>query len=89
MRELSGKNANKGERSNNHKNILDVIKVRPRGGRSEPFAFFKRRNPTEGDGTYIPPFHVTWYVFYEKVIAYGALEFMPFPLLNSLTRTFN
>ena len=41
----------------------------------------------KGDGTYIPPFHVTWYVFYEKVIAYGALEFMPFPLLNSLTRT--
>ena len=31
---------------------------------------------------------MTWYVFYE-VIAYGALEFMPFPLLNSLTRTFN
>ena len=43
----------------------------------------------KGDGTSIPPFHGTWYVFYEKVIAYGGLEFMPFPLLNSLTRTFN
>ena len=25
----------------------------------------------KGDGTSIPPFHVTWYVFYEKVITYG------------------